>query len=113
MANKPRQFSERYASIFQDASVVAAYQHRPMYPAETFAVLLRLARLTDTPSIVLDAGCGTGFIARPLAAYVDQVDAVDISEGMVAMAKTLPGGDQPDFTWIARRTIRSIFLIRN
>ncbi len=101
MSKKPRQFSERYASIFQDASVVSAYQHRPMYPAETFAVLLRLILSAGEPSLVLDAGCGIGFITRPLAAYVDHLDAVDISEGMIAMAKTLPGGDQPNITWIA------------
>jgi trans-aconitate methyltransferase len=101
MFRKPRQFSERYASIFLDASVISAYQHRPMYPAETFAVLLRLTPSTDKPSIVLDAGCGTGYIARPLAAYADHIDAVDVSEGMIAMAKTLPGGDQPNITWIA------------
>lgn len=100
MSNKPRQFSERYASIFQDASVVSAYQHRPMYPAETFDVLLRLILPTGQPSIVLDAGCGTGYIARPLAADVDHIDAVDFSERMIAMAKTQPGGDQPNITWI-------------
>lgn len=100
MPNKPKQFSERYASIFQDASVVAAYQHRPMYPPETFEVLLRLIQSTDQPRSVLDAGCGTGFIARPFAEYVDRIDAVDVSERMITMAKTLPGGGRPNITWI-------------
>lgn len=100
MSNKPKQFTERYASIFQDARVVSAYQHRPMYPPETFAVLVRLIQPADKPSSVLDAGCGTGFIARPLAEYVDQVDAVDVSDGMISMAKTLPGGDRPNINWI-------------
>lgn len=97
---RPKQFSESYSRIFQDASVVSAYQHRPMYPAETFMVLKSLIPPTVTPSIVLDAGCGTGYIARPLAAYVDQIDAVDISERMIAMAQTQPGGNRPNITWI-------------
>lgn len=101
MASNPRQFNEHYASVFQDASVVSAYQHRPMYPGETFKVLLSLMPSTNTPGMVLDAGCGTGFIARPFAAYVAHIDAVDISERMIAVAKTQPGGDSPNITWIA------------
>ncbi|MGE5463128.1 MAG: class I SAM-dependent methyltransferase [Syntrophothermus sp.] len=100
MPTKPKQFTGPYASIFQDASVISDYQHRPMYPAETFAVLLRLIQPADKLSFVLDAGCGTGFIARPLADYVDRIDAVDISAGMIAMAKTLPGGDRPNIHWM-------------
>jgi trans-aconitate methyltransferase len=72
-----------------------------MYPDETFTVLLSLIPPTITPRIVLDAGCGTGFIARPFAAYVDHIDAVDISEGMITIAQTQPGGDRPNITWIA------------
>jgi SAM-dependent methyltransferase len=101
MENKPKQFGENYASIFQDASVVSAYRHRPAYPDETFAVLSRLIPASVSPRIVLDVGCGTGFIARPFAAYVDHVEAVDISERMIAMAKTLPGGERSNITWIA------------
>lgn len=101
MTSNPKQFSKIYSSIFQDASVVSAYQYRPMYPPETFTVLHGLIPATTTPKIVLDAGCGTGFIARPLAALVDHIDAVDISERMTAMAQTQPGGDSPNITWIA------------
>jgi trans-aconitate methyltransferase len=100
MSYKPRQFARRYASIFQDPSVVSAYRHRPPYPAETFRILLSLIPLDITRN-VLDAGCGTGFIARLLAAHVDRVDAVDISRRMIAMARTLPGGDYSNINWIA------------
>ena len=31
MTQQPKQFSYEYASIFQDASVVAAYPHRAPY----------------------------------------------------------------------------------
>ena len=42
MDDKPKQWSAEYGSIFQDESVVAAYQFRPTYPPETFTFLLRL-----------------------------------------------------------------------
>jgi trans-aconitate methyltransferase len=101
MPAKPPQFSMKYGGIFQDASVISAYRYRPMYPDETFRVLLRLMPPAPAARKVLDAGCGTGFIARPLAAHVDHIDAVDISEGMIATAQTQPGGEQPNITWIA------------
>ena len=40
---QPIQFGVRYASIFQDASVVTAYPNRVPYPPETFDLLARLA----------------------------------------------------------------------
>lgn len=101
MPGKPKQFSAVYASMFQDASVVSAYQHRPMYPPDTFIMLASLIPSANRPGRVLDAGCGTGFIARPLAIFVEHIDAVDISARMIAMARTQPGGDQPNITWIA------------
>ncbi|MBV9278962.1 MAG: class I SAM-dependent methyltransferase, partial [Chloroflexi bacterium] len=52
------------------------------------------------PRVVLDAGCGTGDVARPLAPLVDRVDAVDISAGMIERGRRLPGGENPAITWI-------------
>lgn len=101
MTDKPRQWGADYASVFQDQSVVAAYQHRPAYPDETFAFLASLIPPTIARPAVLDAGCGTGFIARPLAPLVGAIDAVDISEAMIAAARGLPGGDRPNIRWIA------------
>src|SRR5437762_1700954 len=101
MVHKPRQWSSVYASIFQDDSVVAAYQHRPPYPPETFTFLLSLIPPGVTRRSVLDAGCGTGLIARPLAPLVDQVDAVDISEAMIRTGQTLPGGNRPNIRWVS------------
>jgi SAM-dependent methyltransferase len=101
MSAKPKQWSAEYASIFQDASVVAAYQYRPPYPPETFTFLLSLISPTVMQRTVLDAGCGTGFIARPLAPLVDHVDAVDVSEAMIMTAQTLPGGNRANIRWIA------------
>lgn len=100
MSDKPRQWSAAYASIFQDESVVAAYQYRPPYPPETFTFLLSLVAPTVMRRTVLDAGCGTGLIARALAPYVDYVDAVDISEAMIRMGQALPGGDRSNIRWM-------------
>jgi SAM-dependent methyltransferase len=56
--------------------------------------------ITGEPRHVLDAGCGTGYLARPLAPLVDRVDAVDFSAPMIAQGQRLPGGDSPRLTWI-------------
>lgn len=95
---KPKHLRSEYAELFGDRSVVAAYRFRPPYPAELFKVLSSL--ITGTPRSVLDAGCGTGLVARPLAQYVDRIDAVDISAAMIEEGKRLPGGDNPRIRWI-------------
>jgi SAM-dependent methyltransferase len=77
---------------------VAAYRHRPPYPEETFDILLEL--IEDEPRVVLDAGTGTGAIARGLVGRVDRIDAVDPSPGMLAAGRRLPGGDHPRLRWI-------------
>ncbi len=100
MPNKPKQWSAEYASIFQDASVVAAYQYRPTYPPQLFSFLLSLIPATVSPRRVLDAGCGTGFVAHLLARLVEHIDAIDISDAMIQAAKLLPGGDHPAIDWI-------------
>ena len=101
MIQKPKQFSSEYAEPFQDPSVVAAYRHRPPYPAEVFEILAGL--VTGTPRRVLDAGCGTGNIARNLVARVDQVDAVDVSLPMLEHGKRLPHGDHQHLRWLHGR----------
>jgi SAM-dependent methyltransferase len=101
MSNKPKQWSAEYASVFGDTSVVQAYQYRATYPPETFTFLSSLIPATITRRLVLDAGCGTGFIARSFAPLVDQIDAIDISEAMIQAGQLLPGGDHPAIRWIA------------
>lgn len=56
-----------YASVFRDSSVVRAYHHRPPYQLEAIEYLAGL--VGDTPRAVLDVGCGTGDIARPLGEH--------------------------------------------
>ena len=79
MIERPSQFRFEYSSIFQDQSVVRAYRYRPQYPAATFGLLADLLPVKCRPRVVLDAGCGTGFVARTLAPLVERVDAVDFS----------------------------------
>jgi SAM-dependent methyltransferase len=97
MIARPQHFSPQNALSFQDQSVVAAYRYRPPYPDEIFTILLNL--ITATPRRVLDVGCGTGELARRLAPLVDQVDAADFSQAMIAEGKQLPGGDHPHLRW--------------
>ncbi|GAA3598420.1 hypothetical protein GCM10022419_097370 [Nonomuraea rosea] len=85
------------AASFQDPDVVAAYVHRPPYPAEVFDILESL--MAGGPRRVLDLGAGEGALARPLAARVDHVDAVEISPAMVAAGRSRPGGDRPNLSW--------------
>lgn len=89
------------AAAFRHPEVAAAYRHRPQYPPETFTILADL--IVDRPRAVLDLGCGTGYVARPLAPVTDRVDAVDISPAMIEEGKRLPGGDHPAINWIVGR----------
>lgn len=101
MQPKPKHLGVEYAQQFQDRSVAVAYSTRPPYPTEVFEILRGL--LGDGPRAVLDIGCGTGDIARRLAAIVERVDAVDFSREMVARGKQLPGGDDTRLSWVVGR----------
>lgn len=97
-APKPAHLGPQYAAQWQDESVVRAYPHRPPYGSETFRVLLDLIP-EGAPRRVLDAGCGTGDLARHLVPHVAAVDAVDASAAMIALGRTLPGGDASHLAW--------------
>jgi SAM-dependent methyltransferase len=96
MEPKPPGWSSTYAAVFDDDDVVAAYHVRPPYPDETIAQLAALA----AGGSVLDAGCGTGELARRLGPRVARVDAVDISAAMLSAGRTLPGGEAPNLRWL-------------
>lgn len=89
--------SSNLAASFQSPGVAAAYVHRPPYPPEIFDLLDQL--ITGGPRTVLDLGAGEGALARPLAARVDHVDAVEISPAMVAAGRQRPGGERDNLTW--------------
>ena len=98
--SKPKHLGPEYADQFKDESVAGAYVNYPPYTAEVFEVLEGLIR--DEPRIVLDIGCGTGDVARPLAALVDHVDAVDQSAAMIEIGRTREGGDRPNISWVCQ-----------
>jgi SAM-dependent methyltransferase len=95
---KPDYFGEPFASRFRSVCVAELYAHRPPYTQEAFTLLRSL--ITDTPRIVLDAGCGTGKIVKGLASTVERVDAVDCAEEMIRFGKSSPHGNAPQIRWI-------------
>jgi SAM-dependent methyltransferase len=105
MEDKPKHLGPEYARQFHDASIVAAYGYRPPVPDEVLTVLLGL--IPEHPAAVLDIGCGRGELARPLAARVHRVDAIDWSPNMIAMGRRLPGGDCSNLHWSQGRAEES------
>jgi len=88
----------RLGEVFADAAVARAYRCRPPYPAAVFALLRhRLVR----PRCVLDAGAGTGALARRMTAFAERVDAVEASAAMIEEGRRLPGGSDRRIRWIA------------
>lgn len=101
MSARPKGWGTQHSERFTDPSVIAAYRYRPPYPP---ALLDRLvALMTDEARAVLDVGCGPGNLARALLPSVARVDAIDVSPGMIALGKTLPGGDDPRLHWFVGR----------
>ncbi|HET9015458.1 MAG TPA: class I SAM-dependent methyltransferase [Thermomicrobiaceae bacterium] len=101
MSEPPGFLRPDVAAVWEDAATAAAYARRPTYPPAIFDILAGL--VVDAPRAVLDLGCGTGFVARPLAPRVARVDAVDASAAMVDEGRRLPGGDAPNLRWIVGR----------
>ena len=91
--------------VFADDEVAALYEYRAPYPPETFIIL---ERLVVGPRVVLDAGAGTGAIARHFPPSITRIDAVDPSAAMIARGRALPGGDDPRINWILGRADQTI-----
>src|SRR5438270_13066726 len=101
MSDVPSYLRADVAAAFEDRGVAASYRYRPQYPPAPFELLA--GSIVDKPRAVLDIGCGTGFLARPLAPLVDRLDAVDVSAAMIEEGRHLPGGDDPRLRWIVGR----------
>ncbi len=95
------QFDGEHARRWQDLDAATSCQFRATYPPETFEILLDL--IQDEPRNVLDIGCGTGALARPLAPFASSIEAVDFSPEMVAVGRSLPGGTHPSISWTVSR----------
>ena len=98
MQPKPDFWGKQFATRFQNQNVVDRYHLRAKYPPETFRILANL--ITDEPRVLLDAGSGTGDVARHMLDYAERIDAVDISIPMMERGKALPGGDSPKIRWL-------------
>lgn len=94
---KPSATTLENATYFKDESIVSAYRHRAPYPPQTFDIVETL--IADHPRRVLDAGCGTGEIARRMVTRADHVDAVDLSLAMIEAGRQLPNGGHPNLRW--------------
>jgi SAM-dependent methyltransferase len=100
-AGKPRGLEPRHAEQFCDAAIVDAYGSRPPYPAGLDALFVELAGGPEAH--LLDLGCGTGELARRLAPQLQAITAVDQSARMIARARSLPGGEAPNISWMTGR----------
>src|SRR5260370_38416578 len=85
---------------FQDQSVVERYHLRPTYSPETFTILNEL--IVDEPRVVLDMGCGTGNVTRPLAVLVESISDIALSLPMLKSAWRLPLPHYPTIGWLIR-----------
>jgi SAM-dependent methyltransferase len=86
--------------VFADDEVAALYQYRAPYPRGVFTLL---ERLIVGPCVILDAGTGTGALARYFPPSIVRVDAIDPSLAMIARGRAFPGGDDPRIRWILGR----------
>ena len=53
----------------------------------SFKTIEATKRLLDSNDVVLDYGCGPGTITNEIAESVKTIHAIDISSGMIAVAK--------------------------
>jgi SAM-dependent methyltransferase len=101
MTDKPAGLRPEYADVFKLDSVARTYHHRPPYPAGVVDALQSL--LSNDGGAVLDAGCGTGELARALVDGVERVDAVDVSQAMIDEGRRQERGDHPHLRWVCAR----------
>ncbi len=90
----------KLSEVFANDEVARLYGSRPPYPDAVFATL---RRLLVAPRSLLDAGAGTGALARGLAEFARRIDAVEPSPAMIEAGRRLPGGDGRRIRWLLGR----------
>ena len=91
------ELKRRLGGVWGEPDVARVYRYRPAYPPAVFDIL---RRLVVEPRTILDAGCGTGGLTRPMTTFASRIDAVDPSAAMIEEAKRLPRGEDPRIRWI-------------
>ncbi|MFQ5776112.1 MAG: class I SAM-dependent methyltransferase [Kiloniellaceae bacterium] len=76
-------------SVFEDYDRTSRHYDRTRVPVGAEIILGCLARHAKPLNelAVLDAGCGTGAYSRAIVDRVGRIDAIDLSEGMLAQAR--------------------------
>lgn len=87
----------RPGESFEDREVARLYVHRPDYPTPVYD---RLIEQSPGRESLLDLGCGTGKVARRLALVFQRVTGLDASGEMLEVARTLPGGQAGNISWV-------------
>jgi SAM-dependent methyltransferase len=95
---RPRHLAADYAAQFADEEVAAAYQHRPPYPPQTFALVEPI--LGGRPRHVVELGAGTGDFTLGLALRVDRLVAVEPSRPMLERGRCRTEGVAPHVVWV-------------
>jgi SAM-dependent methyltransferase len=95
---KPQHLAAEYAAQFGDEEVAAAYQYRPPFPEEAFAIVEPL--LGPRPRSVLELGAGTGDFTIGLAPRVDHLIAIEPSRPMLERGRLRQGAGAP-VEWLA------------
>lgn len=82
-------FDPNYAKMSHGVFLEAEFERNVKGREKIYREIL--APFLKTEDKVLDYGCGPGFLARAVAPHVKQVDALDISRGVLECAKILNG----------------------
>jgi SAM-dependent methyltransferase len=91
-------FAVEHGRAFDDPDVARLYHLRRTYPPETHDIVRGL--IVGEPRVVLDAGAGTGEIARAIAPHAERVDALEPSAAMIEAGKRATSGGDPRIRWI-------------
>mgnify|MGYP001248601921 CR=1 FL=1 len=98
MQPKPTHLGPHYAQQFCDLSVAESYRARPPYPEETFDILAKLLPKGHSRNI-LELGCGSGDLTVGLITLADRIDAVDISQPLLEIARSRLAKDIEKVHW--------------